>query len=102
MQDKSVLFIHPITLKNTDSTTITMHALFDEEAMTGAMSTATFNSIRHKLKEWQPSSRALCMENGAVIHSEAMWTGTINIENVEATGTFEVFDSQGGWSFLFG
>ena len=56
MQDKFVLFIHPITLKNMDSTTITTHALFDEGAMTGAMLTATFNSIRHKLKEWQPSS----------------------------------------------
>ena len=101
-QDKSVPFIHPIVLKNTDSTAITTQALFDEGAMTGAMSTAMFNSIRHELKEWRPSSRALRMANGAVVRSEATWTGTINIENVEATGTFEVFNSQGGWSLLFG
>ena len=37
MQDKSVPFIHPIVLKNTDGTAITTQALFDEGAMTGVL-----------------------------------------------------------------
>ena len=42
------------------------------------------------------------MANGAIVPSEATWSGTIHVEGVEASGTFEVFDSGGGWSFLFG
>ena len=42
------------------------------------------------------------MANGSIVQSEATWTGTINISDVEATGSFEVFNSAGGWSFLFG
>ncbi|KIN94083.1 hypothetical protein M404DRAFT_81018, partial [Pisolithus tinctorius Marx 270] len=97
-----VPFTHLITLKNMDNTGATVQALFDDGAMTGAMALSTFNTIKHKLKGWQPSSQALRMANGAVVPSEATWTGTINIEGVEATRTFEVFDSAGGWAFLFG
>ena len=42
------------------------------------------------------------MANGTIILLEATWTGTIHIEGIEATGTFEVFNSGSGWSFLFG
>ena len=42
------------------------------------------------------------MANGTIILLEATWMGTIHIEGIEATGTFEVFNSGGGWSFLFG
>ena len=42
------------------------------------------------------------MANGATVCSEATWTGTIQVEDIKATGMFEVFNSQDGWSFLFG
>ena len=101
--DKTVPFIYSISLKNPDGTNTTMvPALFDEGAMTGAMSIATFNAIKHKLQGWQPSVRTLRMANGVTVCSEATWTGTIQVENIKATGTFEVFNSQDGWSFLFG
>ncbi|KIN96157.1 hypothetical protein M404DRAFT_33567 [Pisolithus tinctorius Marx 270] len=98
---KSVPFTHPIMLKNMDNTGATVKALFDDGAMTGAMALSTFNMIKHELKGWQPLSQALCMANRAVILSEATWMGMINIEGMEVTGTFEVFDSAGGWVFLF-
>ena len=102
MHSKPVPFIHPITLTSPDGTTSRVDALFDDSAMAGAMSTSTFNTIKHGLFGWQQSSRALHMANGVIVPSEATWTGTIHVEGVEATGTFEVFDSGGGWSFLFG
>ncbi|KIN95320.1 hypothetical protein M404DRAFT_100622, partial [Pisolithus tinctorius Marx 270] len=95
-------FIHPVTLKNEDSTETMIQALFDDGAMTGAMSSSTFNAIKHTLKGWRLSSQILRMANGTIVPSEAVWTGTINIKNTEVMGTFEVFDSTGGWSFLFG
>ena len=42
------------------------------------------------------------MANRTIILLEATWTGTIHIGGIEATETFEVFNSGGGWSFLFG
>ena len=42
------------------------------------------------------------MANGAIVPSEATWSGKIHVGGVEASGTFKVFDSGGGWSFLFG
>ena len=58
-----------------DATTVP--ALFDEGAMTGAMSIAMFNAIKHKLHGWQPSTQTLWMANGATVCSKATWTGTI-------------------------
>ena len=54
--DKSVSFTHPITLISPDSTKTLTHALFDDRAMTGAMSLATFNTVKHELKGWKPST----------------------------------------------
>ncbi|KIN94975.1 hypothetical protein M404DRAFT_167111, partial [Pisolithus tinctorius Marx 270] len=95
-------FTHQIPLKNPNRSTIHIQALFDDRAMTGAMSSATFNAIKHELKGWQSSTQTLHMVNGTIVPSEATWTGTINVQGAEITGTFEVFNSTGGWSFLFG
>jgi len=100
--DKTVPFTHPVKLKNPDGTMVQVTALFDDGAMAGAMCTLVFNRIKSSLHGWQLSSQALRMANGAIVPSEATWSGTIHVEGVETTGTFEVFDSGGGWSFLFG
>ncbi|KAJ7304812.1 hypothetical protein DFH08DRAFT_976412 [Mycena albidolilacea] len=42
------------------------------------------------------------MASGQVMESEAMWEGMVEVEGVQAQGVFEVFDSGGGWEFLFG
>ncbi|KIM63078.1 hypothetical protein SCLCIDRAFT_118266, partial [Scleroderma citrinum Foug A] len=81
---------------------VCVQALFDNGAMTGAMCSSVFKTVKHNLKGWRRSTQALRMANGTIIPSEATWTGTIHIEGIEATGTFEVFNSGGGWSFLFG
>jgi hypothetical protein len=42
------------------------------------------------------------MANGVLVRSHAKWSGMLKLEGTKAQGTFEVFDSGGGWSFLFG
>ncbi|KAG1776196.1 hypothetical protein EV702DRAFT_1198505 [Suillus placidus] len=42
------------------------------------------------------------MANGVVVPLKAVWKGEITIAGVKAEGEFEVFDSGGGWRFLFG
>jgi hypothetical protein len=42
------------------------------------------------------------MANGIIVPLQASWRGIINLGGVKARGEFEVFDSGGGWAFLFG
>ncbi|KAG1721399.1 hypothetical protein EDD22DRAFT_854399 [Suillus occidentalis] len=42
------------------------------------------------------------MANGAIVPSLGVWTGNVTIAGIQAEGEFEVFDSAGGWNFLFG
>lgn len=42
------------------------------------------------------------MADRKIVRVEAVWTGTIQITDVCIQGLFEVFDSGGSWSFLFG
>jgi hypothetical protein len=42
------------------------------------------------------------MGNGTEVPSEGAWVRAITIEGVHHEGTFEIFDSDAGWSFLFG
>lgn len=42
------------------------------------------------------------MVDGKIVRAEAVWTGTIQIDDICIQGSFEVFNSGGSWSFLFG
>lgn len=42
------------------------------------------------------------MANGVVISSEGVWHGTIDWGGKKVCGQFEVFPSEGAWSFLLG
>jgi hypothetical protein len=79
-----------------------VRAVFDDGAMICAMSIDVFKQVKHQLEGWLPSTHILCMANGALVPSQAAWTGTFKIKGVKACGTFEVFNSGSGWSFLFG
>ncbi|KIK19187.1 hypothetical protein PISMIDRAFT_72274, partial [Pisolithus microcarpus 441] len=76
-------------------------ALFDNGAMTSAMCTTVFKAVKHRLGGWKPCNRPLWMANGMLMHTVAEWTGMVSIEGVEAQGSFLVFNSRGGWAFLF-
>jgi len=99
---KTVPFIHPIELRSTTGEVVRIRALFDDGAMTSAMCTTVFSTVKHRLKGWKTSTRTLRMANGAIIKAEAEWAGTMTIKDVEIKGSFLVFDSGGGWAFLLG
>ncbi|KAG2352784.1 hypothetical protein BDR07DRAFT_1497656 [Suillus spraguei] len=50
---------------------------------------------------WSLSMKHLRMVNGTIIPSEAVWKGDIVIGGIWAAGEFKVFQSGGGWEFLF-
>ena len=81
---------------------VRVEGLFDGGAMVAAMCTSVFEKVKHRLGTWVPSKKRLRMVNGIIVPSQASWRGIINLGCVEARGEFEVFDSGGGWAFLFG
>ena len=81
---------------------VCIKALFDEGAMVSAMCTSTFNRIKHRLHNWGSSMKRLRMVNGTIVPSRAVWKGEVSIKGIKTQGEFEVFDSGGGWKFLFG
>lgn len=79
-----------------------VNALFDGGAMVGAICSSIFDKVKHCLHgQAKPSSRLLQMANGIVIQSQAVWKGTLELKGICMEGEFEVFDSGGGWTFLF-
>ncbi|TFY74871.1 hypothetical protein EWM64_g9142, partial [Hericium alpestre] len=66
------------------------------------MCTSVYRRIKHRLGTWERSSKTLRMANGTKVVSEAVWHGRIELGDVGVEGSFEVFDSGGGWAFLFG
>ena len=95
-------FVHEIQLHGPSGETVWTRAVFDSGAMISAMCTTIFEQVRHRLAECRPSTRVLRMANGAQVKSLATWTGTVELEGIKTQNTFEIFDSGGGWSFLFG
>lgn len=91
-----------ITVQNTRGEKVRVKALFDGGAMVAAMCTKYFNKVKHKLGKYMPSTLRLRMADGNVTPSIAKWTGTICLNGVTKEGSFEVFNSGGGWNFLFG
>lgn len=103
MENKeAVPFIHQIRLKGPNGELVRVRALFDDGAMVPAMCSSIFTKVKHRLHNLQPSTKRLRMANGTIISSEAKWSGMVELNGVQALGEFEVFDSGGGWAFLFG
>lgn len=100
--NKDKPFAHDITIVGAKGESIKVRAVFDDGAMVAAMCEATFNRIQHKLDGWTASECRLRMANGAMVKSRVRWKGTISIKGVSIKGEFEVFDSNGGWTFLLG
>jgi transposase InsO family protein len=82
---------------------VRVKALYDGGAMVGAMCASFFKKIQHRLDgQTKPSNRHLRVANGVIVPSQAMWSGVLELGGLRAEGEFEIFDSGGGWEFLFG
>ena len=103
LKEKEVPFMHWLLLHGPRGEVVRVNALFDGGAMVGAMCASVFEKVKHRLHgQATPSSRLLRMANRIVIQSQAVWKGTLELKGIRMEGEFEVFDSGGGWKFLFG
>ncbi|GLB38087.1 putative retrotransposable element Tf2 155 kDa protein type 1-like [Lyophyllum shimeji] len=70
--------------------------------MVNAIDAKVFQQIRSRLRPLQLSSRVLRMADGRLVPSDGIWEGTVVVANTSQEGAFEVFESGGAWSLLFG
>ncbi|THU92472.1 hypothetical protein K435DRAFT_593696, partial [Dendrothele bispora CBS 962.96] len=77
-------------------------ALVDDGAMVAAMDVNTYRELEGKIGGWGTSNRRMRMADGHLVPAIASWSGTVSIKGIEAPASFEVFDSGGSWSLLFG
>ena len=97
-----VPFKHALQIKGPQGEIVRVSALFDGVAMVAAMCQSVFERVKHKLGTWMKSEKLLRMANKVIIPLQAIWLGMMQIGDVEVEGSFEVFDSKGGWAFLLG
>ena len=95
-------FVHQLNIDTGIGGPIQVWANIDDGALTNAMSTAKFNTIKHRLGYYKPSPRWLRMADGNIIKPKAVWEGRMEIGGVHIFGSFEVFESGGSWEFLLG
>ena len=95
-------FVHQLSINTGIGGPITVWANIDDGALTNAMSTTKFNTIKHRLGYCKPSPRWLRMANGSIVKPKAVWEGRMEIGGVQVSGSFEVFESGGSWEFLLG
>jgi hypothetical protein len=100
--EEEVPFLHNIEILGPNGEINRVRALSNGGAMVGAMCTSIFHKVQHRMGNSEPSKRLLRMANGAIEPSKRWWEGPIRLGNVIVQGQFEVFNSGGGWGFLFG
>jgi hypothetical protein len=95
-------FVHWVSMHGPQGERVRVRGLFDGGAMANAMDKRVWEKNRERLGGGGKPWKKLRMASGQVMESEATWEGTVEVEGVRAQGVFEVFDSGGGWEFLFG
>jgi hypothetical protein len=74
--------IHCLGIDTGIGGTIQVWASFDDGALANAMSITKFNTIKHCLGYYKPSSRWLRMANGSLVKPKAVWEGRMEIDSV--------------------
>ncbi|KAG6806208.1 hypothetical protein H0H92_012234 [Tricholoma furcatifolium] len=95
-------FYHQLKVHGPNGEIVRVWAHVDDGAMVDAMSLAMWTRVRHRLAALRPSTRRLRMANGTVITPVGQWDGVVEAGGLCREAAFEVFDSGGGWDFLFG
>jgi transposase InsO family protein len=101
-QNRTVPFQYTIELHGPQGEIVRVKSTFDDGAMVNAIDLRWFERIKHRLKTLEKSNHLLRMADGRLVASEGIWNGKITINNISHEGTFQVFDSNGAWSALFG
>ena len=95
-------FIHQIKLHRLRKETTQVWGLFDNGALVDAMSMKMYLQVKHKLAPLGTSTQRLRMANGSIVTPGGCWEGIVELGGATVAGSFKVFDSCGGWDFLFG
>ena len=95
-------FIHQFKLHGPKGETVQLWGLFDNGALVDAMSTKMYLRVKDRLAPLERSTRCLRMANGSIVTPVGCWKGVVELGGATVAGSFEVFDSSGGWDFLFG
>ncbi|KAJ7773608.1 hypothetical protein DFH07DRAFT_952655 [Mycena maculata] len=99
---EAVPFTQTVQLNGLKGRMVGMRGTFDDGAMVNAIDTGIFNSSRGSLVTPRASVRILRMANGALIRSDGCWRGTITVDGISATGSFEILPSGSAWQVLVG
>lgn len=100
--EKSVPFTQWVQLLGPRGEVVRMRGVFDDGAMINAIDTRALRAVEARLSPLVPSGKSLRMANGLVVPSVGCWEGEVRVGGVTRRGVFEVFDSGGAWSLLFG
>ncbi|KAI0324249.1 hypothetical protein GY45DRAFT_1207417, partial [Cubamyces sp. BRFM 1775] len=96
-------FICHFTLSHrTAGTAVRIKGLVDDGAMVNVMDAELWKRIHRRLEPAQASDKTLRMANGAAVRSQGRWRGLFDFQGTQVHSAFEIFPSQGAWSFLIG
>jgi RNase H-like domain found in reverse transcriptase/Reverse transcriptase (RNA-dependent DNA polymerase) len=101
-QGKTTPFLNTIKLHGPQGEIIRLNSTFDDGAMVNAIDLQAYQDVKHRLKPLGRSNRILRMADGRLVPSIGVWSGDVTVGDVSHRGTFEVFNSSGAWSALFG
>lgn len=99
---RSVPFVHTVCLMGPRGEVVRIRSVFDDGAMLNAIDAGVFEMVKGRLAGMMESSKILRMADGRLVQSQGMWIGEVEVEGLRRSGSFEVFDSGGAWSLLFG
>lgn len=99
---EAVPFTQAVQLNGPRGERVELKGTFDDGAMVNAINSATFNDVRQSLNVPQNSVRILRMANGVLNRSGGCWRGTMTVDGVSKTGSFELLPSGGAWQVLVG
>jgi hypothetical protein len=98
----SIPFTQNIILAGPRGEKVRLQCVFDDGAMVNAIDEKAFSKSKHRLSPLRESKRWLRMADGRVVPSRGIWIGMVSVERECREGRFEVFNSGGAWTALFG
>jgi hypothetical protein len=76
--------------------------LFDTGCQVGALDRKHYERTAKRMGKLSAPTKRLRMADGMLIDTYGTWKGTMTVGGVNIKGEFDVFDSHGGWTILFG
>jgi hypothetical protein len=76
--------------------------LFDTGCQVGALDKTYYERAVKRMGKLTAPTKRLRMADGTLVDTYGTWGGTTTVGGVSIKGEFDVFDSHGGWTILFG